>query len=268
LTSVLWLKIAKRVNEILAQKNIDGVVITHGTDTLEETAYFLNLTIKSKKPVIIVGSMRPATSLSADGPMNLYNAVALASSAQAIGKGVLVLMNDEIFAARDVTKTSTTNVASLQAKNGGAIGYVYYGKPEIYYQPLRLNATNSIFEVKKLSDLPKVDIIYGYANCESSLVDHLVAVGSKAIILAGVGDGNVSKETLQRLIEARKQGVMVIRSSRVGEGLVIPNVEINDDEFGFITADNLSPQKARILTMLALTKTNDAKKIQEFFGNY
>lgn len=268
LTSELWLKIAKRVNEILERKNVDGVVITHGTDTLEETAYFLNLTIKSKKPVILVGSMRPSTSLSADGPMNLYNAVALASSDKAIGKGVLVLMNDEIFAARDVTKTSTINVASFQARSGGAIGYVYYGKTEIYYQPLRTNTSNSIFEIKKLSDLPKVDIIYGYTNHESSVVDQLVASGSKAIILAGVGDGNISKETLQSLVEAGNQGVLVVRSSRVGSGLVIPNVEINDDKFGFLTADNLSPQKARILAMLALTKTDNAAKIQEIFGSY
>lgn len=268
LDNVTWLKIAHRVNELLNKGSVDGVVITHGTDTMEETAYFLNLVVKSKKPVVLVGSMRPSTSSSADGALNLYNAVALAASDVAARKGVLVMMNDEIFAARDVTKTSTINVASFKSNTSGAIGYVYYGKAEIYYDPLRVHTFATEFKVKKLADLPKVDIIYAHVNQDASVVDHLVKGGAKAIIVAGVGDGNVNKETLQKLIEARKNGVLIVRSSRVGTGIVVPNVEFSDDELGFVTADNLSPQKARILAMLALTKTESLKKIREIFNKY
>ncbi len=266
--NAVWLKIAKRVNELLAKRSVDGIVITHGTDTLEETAYFLNLVVKSHKPVLVVGAMRPATSLSADGALNLYNAVALASSKIAYGKGVLVLMNDDILPARDVSKTSTIQVNSFKANNSGPIGYVYYGKPEIYYEPIRTHTADTIFNVKKLADLPKVDIIYAHTAHEPSVIDRLVESGSKAIIVAGVGDGNVNKASLERLIEARKKGVVIVRSARVGTGLVVPNVELNDSELGFVTADNLSPQKARILTMMALTKTSDIEEIKGMFGRY
>lgn len=259
------LKISKKVNELLAKASIDGVVITHGTDTLEETAYFLNLTIKSKKPVVLVGAMRPATSLSADGSLNIYNAVALASSEIAHNKGALVMMNDEIFAAREATKTNTINVAAFK---GGAIGFVNYGKVEIYFEPLRAHTAQSEFNVKKITTLPKVDILYAHQNQDAGMVDYLVDAGAKAIIVAGVGDGNVSKEVLQKLAQARKSGVVIVRSSRVGGGAVIANSEINDDELDFVVADNLNPQKARILTMLALTKTTDVKKIREMFLRY
>lgn len=264
----MWLTIAKKVSETLAKKSVDAVVLTHGTDTMEETAYFLNLAVKSQKPVIIVGSMRPSTSLSADGALNLFNAVALAADDASYKKGVMILMNDEIFAARDATKTHTTNVASFKSLNSGAIGSVHYGKVKIYYNPLRAHTFGTEFDVKNLSALPKVDIAYAYAGSDASVIDHLVASGSKAIILAGVGDGNVNKESLQKLREAKNKGVIVVRSAHLGAGLVAPNVEINDDEFGFVTADNLSPQKARILTMLALTKTDDVKKIREIFAKY
>ena len=268
MSSATWLTIAKKVNKVLSESSVDGVVITHGTDTIEETAYFLNLVVKSKKPVVLVGSMRPSTSLSADGALNLYNGVALAASDKAFDKGVLVLMNDEIFAARDVSKTHTTNVASFKANNSGAIGYVHYGKAEIYYNPLRNHTFKTAFDVKKFTSLPKVDIIYSYAGSDFSAVDNFVASGSKAIILAGVGDGNIDKESLEKLKEARKKGVIIVRSAHLGAGVVAPNVEINDDEFDFVTADNLSPQKARILTMLALTKTSETKKIREMFKIY
>ena len=268
LNDELWLKIANRTNELLSKSSVDGVVITHGTDTMEETAYFLNLVVKSKKPVILVGSMRPSTSSSADGTLNLYNAIALAGSDEAYKKGVLILMNDEIYTARDASKTHTTNVASFKANNSGPIGFVYYGKVEIYYNSTRLHTSKSEFSIKNLSELPKVDILYAYVNSESSVVDQLVASGAKAIIVAGVGDGNVNKKTLEKLSAAQKKGVIIVRSSRVGVGLVEPNVEISDDDLGFVTADNLSPQKARILTMMALTKTDDLKKIRVMFEKY
>ncbi|MBU6338364.1 MAG: type II asparaginase [Rickettsiales bacterium] len=262
-----WLKIANRVNEVLSQEYTDGVVITHGTDTLEETAYFLNLVVKSNKPVVLVGSMRPSTSLSADGNLNLFNAVALASSDEAYAKGALVLLNDNIYAARDVTKTHTTNVASFSSPNAGPIGQVHYGKVKIYYEPLRKHTARTIFDVKKLQELPKVEIAYVYAGQDAKIIDDLVNSGTKAIVTAGVGDGNVSEEVEQSLIKASKQGVLIVRSSRLN-GVVIPDSEINDSELGFVSADNLSPQKARILTMLALTKTSDVKEIRKMFAVY
>lgn len=264
-----WLKIVKKVNDLLDDKNVDGVVITHGTDTLEETAYLLNLTVKSSKPIIVVGSMRPSTSISADGPINLYNAVALAANKEAVGKGVLVVMNDEIFAARDVSKIDTTKTNTFHANNSGAIGHIYYGKPQIYYSPTRINTKNSEFgDVKKLSNLPKVEIIYMYAGQNADMIDSLVESGTKAIVVAGVGDGNVYKTVLPKLIAASKKGVVIVRSSRGGSGFVEANTEINDDEYGFITADNLNPQKARILIKLALTKTADRGKLVEMFAKY
>ncbi len=263
-----WLKIAKRVNEILDKRDIDGVVITHGTDTIEETAYFLNLVIRSKKPIILVGSMRPSTSISADGPLNLYNAVAVAASDEAINKGVLVVFNDNIYSARDVSKTNTTNVATFEALNFGPIGNVHYGKTRIYYNPIRNHTSKSMFDINDLEFLPKVDIVYGYANPNSTIIEQLINSGTKGIIYAGVGDGNIYKDTLAKLIDASKNGTILVRGSRVGSGFVVPNAEINDDEYKFVTADNLAPQKARILLMLSLTKTNDYKKIQDIFWNY
>lgn len=265
----LLIKLANRVNELLAQRSIDGVVITHGTDTMEETAYFLNLVINSKKPIILVGSMRPSTALSADGPLNLYNAVALASDDESPGKGVLILMNDKIFSARDARKAHTTNVDAFVADNFSAIGQVYFGNSEIYYQSTKRHTYKSKFRVKDFGEnIAKTDIIYIHANFDHTIIDNLISSGTKAIIVAGVGDGNVSSETLEKLKIASKQGVFIIRSSRLNGGKVIRNVEINDDEFGFVTANNLSPQKARILAMLALSKTTKINDIQEIFDNY
>lgn len=263
-----WLEIANRVNELLSQYSVDGVVITHGTDTLEETAYFLNLAVKSKKPVVLVGAMRPATSLSSDGALNLYNAVALAASSEAYNKGVVVMLNDEIHSARDVTKIHTTNVATFKSPNSGSIGSVLYGAVRFYYSPLRAHTKSTIFDVKKLSDLPKVEILYAHAGVEPSIVDHFVDLGVKGIVLAGVGDGNVNKETIEKLAVAAKKGVIIVRSAALGTGLVERNVEVKDDELGFATADNLSPKKARILLMMALTKTSDVKKVREIFEKY
>ena len=263
-----WIKIAKKVDELVNKKDVDGIVVIHGTDTIEETAYFLNLVIRNKKPIILVGSMRPSTSISADGPLNLYNAVAVAASDDAINKGVLVVFNDNIYSARDVSKTSTTNVAAFEALNFGPIGNVHYGKTRIYYNPIRNHTSKSMFDISDLELLPKVDIVYGYANHNSAIIEQLINSGTKGIIYAGVGDGNIYKDTLAKLIDVSKNGAILVRSSRVGSGFVVPNAEINDDEYKFVTADNLSPQKARILLMLSLTKTNDYKKIQDIFWNY
>ncbi len=268
MNSETWLKIAKRVYELTDRNDVDGIVITHGTDTIEETAYFLNLVIKTKKPIVIVGAMRPSTSISADGPLNLYNAVAVAASSEARNKGVLVVFNDNIYNARDVAKTNTNNVATFASNNFGPIGNVYYGKVRIYFEPLRNHTNKSTFDVRNLTSLPKVDILYGYTNQDTSTLDALITNKTHGIVFAGVGDGNLGKDTLARAIEASKTGVKIVRSSRLGSGFVVRNAEINDDEYGFITADNLTPQKARILLMLSLTKTKDSEKIQNIFWSY
>ena len=263
-----WLKIARKTQELVDKREVDGVVITHGTDTLEETAYFLNLVIKTEKPVVVVGSMRPATSTSCDGALNLYNAVAVAASSEAKRKGVLVVFNDNILTARDVSKIHTTNVDAFVSNNFGPIGSVYYGKVKIYFEPLRTHTNRSVFDISAIKSLPKVDIIYGYANPEASIIDQLITAKTRGIVLAGVGDGNIAKESLQKLISASKAGIKVVRSSRLGSGFVMRNTEVEDDEYDFITADNLNPQKARILLMLSLTKTDDSKKIQNLFWSY
>ena len=262
------LKIAKRVNEVLARPDVDGVVITHGTDTIEETAYFLNLVTKSQKPVVIVGAMRPATALSADGPLNLYNAVAIAGSKEAISKGVLVSLNDQISAAREVTKTNTTSLNTFQAPDIGYLGYVELGKPYFYRAPIRKHTADTPFDVSNLTELPHVDIIYGYGNNSPVLLNAAVTDGAKGLIYAGVGDGSISVQLEPAAIAARKKGVVIVRSSRTGAGRVVRNGEEKDDENDFVVADNLNPQKARILLMLALTKTSDSKAIQEMFYSY
>lgn len=262
------LKIAKRVNEVLARPDVDGVVITHGTDTIEETAYFLNLVTKSQKPVVIVGAMRPATALSADGPLNLYNAVAIAGSKEAIGKGVLVSLNDQISTAREVTKINTTSLNTFQSPDIGYLGYVELGKPYFYRMPIRKHTADTAFDVSNLTELPHVDIIYGYGNNTPVLLNAAVADGAKGLIYAGVGNGSISVQLEPAAIAARKNGVVIVRSSRAGSGRVVRNGEEKDDENDFVVADNLNPQKARILLMLALTKTSDSKAIQEMFYTY
>lgn len=268
MTNEHWLALAKRVNTLLAQADVDGIVITHGTDTLEETAYFLDLTVKSKKPVVLVGAMRPGTALSADGPINLYNAVLLAASKEAVGKGVLVALNDQIHSARDVSKTNTSTPDSFKTPELGLLGYIQGSKPYFYRASTRKHTVDAEFDVSKLTTLPQVDIVYGYANVGPVALNALVAAGAKGIIHAGVGDGSLAATVKPALVAARKQGVVIVRASRVGQGILARNGEANDDELDFVAADTLSAQKARILLMLALTKTSDTKAIQQMFYTY
>lgn len=268
MTSEIWLKLAKRVNALLASPEVDGVVVTHGTDTLEETAYFLNLVTKSDKPVVLCGAMRPATAMSADGPMNIYNSVLIAGSREARGRGVLVAMNDVINGARDTTKTNTSTMDTFRAPELGFLGYIQDGKPYFYKASTRKHTTGSVFDVTKLDVLPRVDIVYGYANNSRAMIDAAVAAGAKGIVHAGVGNGSVFQELQPAMKDARQKGVVVVRSSRVGNGLVARNGEVNDDELDTIVADNLNPQKARVLLMLALTKTSDPKAIQDYYHEY
>ena len=269
ITNEHWLKLAKRVNALLAKDDVDGVVITHGTDTLEETAYFLNLVIKSRKPVVVVGAMRPSTAISADGPINLYNAVVLAGSPEAAGKGVLVVLNDQISGARDVTKTNTTNTDTFRNWELGFMGYMLDDAPHFYRVSTRKHTADSEFDVSGLDALPQVDIVYGYANVNRTEIDALVNAHDDAIVYAGVGEGNVARPTAEQgLVDARKKGVVVVRASRVGNGIVARNSDAKDDEYDFVVSDTLNPQKARILVMLALTRTHDTKEIQRMFYTY
>jgi L-asparaginase/glutamin-(asparagin-)ase len=224
--------------------------------------------VKSKKPVVLVGAMRPGTALSADGPINLYNAVLLAASQEAVGKGVLVAMNDQIHAARDVTKTNTSTPDSFKTPELGMLGYIQGNKPYFYRLPARKTTADTEFDVSKLESLPQVDIVYGYANVGPVALNALVAAGAKGIIHAGVGDGSLAASVKSGLVAARKQGVLIVRSARVGQGIVARNGEANDDELDFVASDTLNPQKARILLMLALTKTSDSKQIQRMFYTY
>ena len=261
----VWFKLANRVNELLTSGKADGVVITHGTDTMEETAYFLNLVVKSDKPIVMVGAMRNSGSLSADGPLNIYNAVNVAMCKKAVGKGVMVVMNDEIHAAREVTKTNTTAVDTFKSPNSGKIGTVFYGNVKFYMNPVRKHTVNSAFDITKIKELPRVDIIYSHSNDNPDFVNLAVENGAKGIINAGMGNGNPFPSALEALGEAVKGGVVVVRDSRVGSGETTLNGEVDDGKYGFLASDNLNAQKARVLLMLALTQTTDKAKIQELF---
>jgi L-asparaginase len=264
----VWLALAKRANELLADPKVDGIVITHGTDTMEETAYFLDLVVKSEKPVVLVGSMRPATAISADGPANLYNAVAVAANPGARGRGVLVVMNDEIHSARNVIKTNTTSVETFNSPNRGEAGLVHSGSITWFERMDKRNTAESEFNVKNLGKLPRVDIVYAYANMDATEINAALAAGAKGIVVAGVGDGNMTKPALDALAKAAKRGVLVVRSTRLPEGMVMRNAEVDDDKLGFVASGELNPAKSRVLAMLALTKTNDPKRVQQMFREY
>ncbi|AVJ17049.1 L-asparaginase 2 [Serratia sp. JUb9] len=262
----VWLKLAKKINADCAKT--DGFVITHGTDTLEETAYFLDLTVKCDKPVVMVGAMRPATAMSADGPFNLYNAVVTAADKQSAGRGVLVAMNDSVLDARDVTKTSTTAVQTFQSPNYGPLGFIHNGKIDYQRTPQRKHTRATPFDVSKLDSLPKVGIVYSYANASDAPAKALIDDGYQGIVSAGVGNGNLYKTLFDTLATAAHQGVAVVRSSRVPTGATTEDAEIDDAKYGFVAAGTLNPQKARILLQLALTQTRDAAQIQQMFNQY
>jgi len=268
MTFEIMLTLAKRINALLASNSVDGVVVTHGTDTMEETAYFLNLVVKSKKAVVLVGSMRPSTAVSADGPLNLFNAVGVAADPASAGRGVLVVMNDWIHGAHSLTKTSTTAVQTFMSPLRGLVGTASYGKNDYYNTPTWKNTTESEFDIAGVSQLPRVDIIYAYADMTGDLIDSSAANGAKGIVIAGVGNGNMNKVSLEAAARAAKKGVAVVRSSRVVTGTVGRNVEVNDDEMNLIASDELNPQKARILLMLALLKPRTTGEIQQLFYLY
>ncbi|MBN6075933.1 L-asparaginase 2 [Aggregatibacter actinomycetemcomitans] len=262
----VWLKLAKTINQQCA--DTDGFVITHGTDTMEETAYFLDLTVKCEKPVVLVGAMRPATEKSADGPLNLYNAVVVATDKKSAGRGVLVAMNDKVLGARDVTKMSTTAVQTFVAPNFGPLGYIHNSKVDYERSPESKHTANTPFDVSKLDALPKVGIVYAYSNMPTEPLQALLSAGYQGVISAGVGNGNVNQANLDLLEKAAKDGVAVVRSSRVPTGYTTRDAEVDDSKYGFVTSGSLNPQKARVLLQLALTKTKDVKEIQQYFDDF
>jgi L-asparaginase len=264
----IMLKLAKRINELQKQGDVDGIVVTHGTDTMEETAFFLNLVVKGDKPVVMVGSMRPSTAVSADGPLNLYNAVGVAIDPNAKGRGVLVVMNDWIHAAHSLTKTSTTAIQTFMSPLRGVVGVANYGKNDFYNTPTWKHTSGSEFDVTDVTRLPRVDIIFACADMPADLIDASVANGAKGIVIAGVGNGNMNKASLEAAARAAKKGVVVVRSSRVATGSVGRNVEVNDDEMGFVASDELNPQKARLLLSLALLKQRSMTELQNLFTTY
>ncbi|MGC3965610.1 MAG: type II asparaginase [Rhodocyclaceae bacterium] len=266
-TNAYLLQLAKRVSALVKQSDVDGIVITHGTDTLEETAYFLTLTVHTDKPIVLVGSMRPGTAMSADGVLNLYDAVVVAGSPDAKGKGVLVAMNDQIDSGRDVTKMVNikTNAFSSQ---WGPLGMVVEGKTYWFRAPVKRHTVNSEFDIDAIDQLPTVDIVYSYGNVPAGMYESAAAGGAKAIIHAGTGNGSVADRVVPALRKIRESGVMVVRSARVPAGFVVRNAEQPDDQYDWVVSHDLNPQKARILAMVALTKQRDAKDLQRIFWEY
>lgn len=261
------LTLAKRVSQLLKQPDVDGIVITHGTDTIEETAYFLNLTLKSDKPVVVVGSMRPGTALGADGALNLYDAVLVASNPASRGKGTLVVLNDEIHTGRDVTKTNTFKTETFRSPFG-ALGYVVEGRTLFYRLPARPHTLQTQWDIDRIDALPEVAVVYAYGNVNPASIDAAVRNGARAIVYAATGNGSVGEYMVEPLKAARAQGVHIVRASRTGSGVVIRNGEQPDDKYDWIVTDDQLPQKARILMALALTQTNDTKALQQIFWKY
>ena len=262
-----WLELAARVQEIAAaQPAPDGIVITHGTATLEETAYFLNLTLKVTCPVVLVGSQRPATALGTDAGMNLLNAVRVAAAPQSRGRGVLVLLNDEIHAAREVVKSSTLKLHTFRSPDFGALGHADADRVSYYRTPERRRAPDTAFDVAGRETLPRVDVVMSYAGADGALVQAAVAAGAKGIVSAGFAPGLGTADELAAFNDAAALGVVIVQSSRVGSGRVV--------SFGVaqpapcVTADNLTPQKARVLLMLALAQTTDVAAIQRLFATH
>ena len=268
MTFAIMIELAHRINALLGADAIDGVVVTHGTDTMEETAHFLNLTVKSKKPVVMTGAMRPSTAVSADGPLNLYNAVAVAADPKSADRGVLVVMNDRIHGAHSLTKTNTTSVETFLSPVNGLIGTVNYGDTQYFRRPFRKHTHRSEFTIDDVTDLPRVDIHYACADMPADLIDCSVAQGAAGIVIAGDGNGNMNAATIERAAQAAAKGIVIVRSSRVPTGKVGRNVEVDDDSLQFIVSDELNPAKARVQLMLALMKKRSLTEIQQIFYEY
>jgi L-asparaginase len=263
-----WLELLALVDDVVARDpRLDGVVITHGTATLEETAYFLNLTVKADVPIVVVGSQRPFSALSSDAGMNLVGAVRVAGAREARGLGVLVLLNDEIQPARDVTKTSTLRLETFRSADVGMLGYADPdGRVAIYRKPTRRHAPDSGFDVRGRTDLPRVDVAYSYAGADGTAIAAFVAAGARAVVSASLAPGVTTPAEMDALLAARRAGVLAVLSSRAGSSRVLRRTVFR--ERGIVVADNLTPQKARVLAMLALTVTSAPDAVQQLFDEY
>ena len=265
----VWFALAHRIQQAFDKDEADGVVVTHGTDTLEETTFFLDNVLKGDKPLVIVGSMRPATAVSADGPSNLYEAVQVAADPRSRGRGVMAVLNDKIEGARSVTKTNTTSLETFNSPNAGPIGYVDTAGG-LRFMAQASGLKRATYELPANEQLPRVEIVYSHANMDADLIEDAISHGAKGIVLAGVGDGNTSKQALDALELAAKKGIIVVRSTRVRSGFVTRNVEVDDDKNGFVVSEDLNPQKARILTQLLIANgvTAPAKLQQAFTATW
>jgi L-asparaginase len=262
-----WLELNELVHRVAERERPHGVVLTHGTATLEETAYFLNLTLKTDVAVVVVGSQRPANMISSDAAMNLLGALRTAGSRQARGLGVLVLLNDEIQAAREVTKTSTSRLETFRSHDLGMLGYADAdGCVAIYRTPARRHAPDTEFDVRGRRELPRVDIAYSYAGADGAAIEAFVAAGARAIVTASLAPAANTAGELDALRAARAKGLLIVQSTRAGSGRVLPRASLR--EHGFVPADNLNPQKARVLAMLALTRTDDPREVERMFAEY
>ena len=263
-----WLDLVRLIHAAAADiPGLAGIVVTHGTASLEETAYLLNLAVKVDVPVVLVGAMRPSSALGADGPMNLLNAVRVAACPEARGMGVLVVLNDEINAARDVAKTSNYRVDTFRSPDWGLLGHADGDRVAFYRRPLRRAAPDTEFDVAGLSALPRVDIIPAYGGADGALVEAAVAAGARGLVSAGFPSGSPAPAQRQALEAAVRAGVTVVQASRAGSGRVI-DTQVSLRRSGFIGADTLPPIKARILLMLALTRTTDPAELRRMFATY
>ena len=263
-----WLGLARRINQIFRNEpDVAGVAITHGTATLEETSYFLHLTVKSTKPVVITGAMRPPTALSTDSDLNLLDAVRTAGCPEAAGLGVLTVLNNEIQCGRDVTKASTFRVETFRPNELGFLGYADSdGKVVFYRAPLRRHTVDTPFVVDDMTTLPRIDIVYSYAGADGLLVDAVRANRSDGLILAGFGGGSFPPAVIDAAVKLVEDGIPVVLATRSTAGRVIMTPK--KEEQGFIVSDNLLPQKARVLLMLGLTVTQDRHELQQLFYDY
>ncbi|AHG64608.1 asparaginase [Advenella mimigardefordensis] len=262
-----WKALTQTVDQIAAtQPDVDGVVILHGTATMEETAYMLHLTCKVNIPIVLVGAQRPLSALSSDAPLNLLNAVRVAGHAQTRGMGVLVCLNDEIHAAREVTKASTARLHAFRSPDFGIIGQIDAGEVAFYRQPLRRWGPNSQFDIRDMKQLPRVDIAYAYAGDDGAVIRALVNTGAKGIVIAAFAGGRLSTAQTSACREAQHKGVVIVLSTRAGSGKAMIDAQLQS--MGMVAADNLNPQKARILLALSLSQTNDPEQLKHIFASY
>jgi L-asparaginase len=261
-----WRAVAQRVQHLLdADPDLGGIVLVHGTNVLEETAYFLHLVLKTAKPVVVVGAQRPITALSTDGPLNFVNAVRVAAHPDAAGRGVVVVLNDTIHSARHVTKASTRRLHTFQSPGWGPMGYVDPDRVTFAYHLDRRHTSQTPFRIEAIGAWPRVDIIYGFHGVDGGLIEAALGLGARGLVIAGVGAGGV-QGMQEALTEAMARGVAVVRSSRTGSGRVL--AEDNANLAGSVAADDLNPQKARVLLQLGLTLTSDPQQLQGFFDSH